>query len=148
MSKVISKIAPQCRKIGLVPAAFVHARREAAQKPEAAMNSVRRNQTRRRHTVIAFNDRERSALIDSNQKYLSVVYTVCDIGTQRTQLGYIFLRRIGADFFANAVQHIGKIKISFRQASPVITREDPNVVKIPTVQFDLPPFGIGGQLAP
>src|SRR5204862_3044232 len=110
MSKVISKIAPQCRKIGLVPAAFVHERREAARKPETAMHSVRCNQTRRRHTLIAFNNRERSALVDSDQKHSTVIYPVCHVETQGTQLGYIFLRRIGADFFANAVQHIGEIK--------------------------------------
>src|SRR5947207_12905682 len=67
VSEAVPGITEQGGRVGLVPAALLHAWRETAQKTKPLMYGFRRNQRSRGHAMVAFDDREQGVFVDGDK---------------------------------------------------------------------------------
>src|SRR5215469_1615861 len=68
VSNRIGSVVSKAPNVGAIPTASGHVRRESTKETELLVDLFRRNKQSGGHAMVAFNDRERAALVNSDQQ--------------------------------------------------------------------------------
>src|SRR5438876_2934113 len=88
------------------------------------MDILWRNQTGGGHSMIAFDDGQRTLFIQSNEKHRTIVFRGAgQLIAERTQLGNEGVRRMRTYSGPNVLHHFRQIEIAVGEFAPVIAWE-------------------------
>ena len=80
--------------------------------------------------MVALDDGERLSLVNADQQHGIMVFSLGQAGAQGTQLINEIVSAMRANSVADAIQHVSKIEVPFRQAAPLVTRKDAKLVDV------------------